>query len=128
MDYGADRCLGMLTNALAWPTDHSIFVGDLAADVTDFILQEHFRQYYPSVRSAKACCLFCSNLLLWAPAGRPSEGQSFTGTLRLVQVITDPMTGRSKGYGFVRLGSEQERDRALTEMQVLTSSSVLKAR
>ncbi len=28
----------------------------------------------------------------------------------------DPATGRSKGYGFVRFMSEQERDRALNEM------------
>ncbi|KAJ3674019.1 hypothetical protein LUZ60_006011 [Juncus effusus] len=33
--------------------DHSIFVGDLAPDVTDFILQETFRVNYPSVRGAK---------------------------------------------------------------------------
>ena len=33
-----------------------------------------------------------------------------------LQVITDPVTGRSKGYGFVRFGSEPERDRALGEM------------
>lgn len=33
--------------------DHSVFVGDLAPDVTDYVLQEHFRQYFPSVRSAK---------------------------------------------------------------------------
>ena len=33
--------------------DHSIFVGDLAPDVTDYVLQDHFRNYYPSVRSAK---------------------------------------------------------------------------
>ena len=30
-----------------------MFVGDLAPDVTDYVLQEHFRQYFPSVRSAK---------------------------------------------------------------------------
>lgn len=64
--------------------DYSIFVGDLAPDVTDYVLQEQFRQYFPSVRSAK--------------------------------VITDTVTQRSKGYGFVRFGSEQERDRALHEM------------
>lgn len=64
--------------------DHSVFVGDLAPDVTDYVLQESFRQYFPSVRSAK--------------------------------VITDPLTGRSKGYGFVRFGIEAERDRALGEM------------
>lgn len=65
--------------------DFSIFVGDLAPDVSDYVLQEHFRQYFPTVRSAK--------------------------------VITDPITGRSKGYGFVRFGSEAERDRALVDMQ-----------
>lgn len=64
--------------------DFSLFVGDLAPDVSDMILQEYFRQFYPSVRSAK--------------------------------VITDAITGRSKGYGFVRFGSDIERDRALGEM------------
>lgn len=71
--------------------DYSIFVGDLAPDVTDYVLQEQFRLYFPSVRSAK--------------------------------VITDPVTLRSKGYGFVRFGSEQERDRALGEMNGVYISS-----
>ena len=34
----------------------------------------------------------------------------------ITQVITDGITGRSKGYGFVRFGGELERDRALDEM------------
>ncbi|CAH9082312.1 unnamed protein product [Cuscuta europaea] len=33
--------------------EHTIFVGDLAADVTDYILQETFRVNYPSVKGAK---------------------------------------------------------------------------
>ncbi|KAK6914289.1 RNA recognition motif domain [Dillenia turbinata] len=33
--------------------EHSIFVGDLAPDVTDYLLQETFRAQYPSVRGAK---------------------------------------------------------------------------
>jgi len=33
--------------------DHSVFVGDLAPEVNDFTLQEHFRQHFASVRSAK---------------------------------------------------------------------------
>lgn len=33
-----------------------------------------------------------------------------------MQVITDPMTGRSKGFGFCRFGDETERDRAIVEM------------
>ncbi|KAB1227671.1 Polyadenylate-binding protein RBP47B' [Morella rubra] len=64
--------------------EHSIFVGDLAPDVTDYLLQETFRAQYPSVRGAK--------------------------------VVTDPNTGRSKGYGFVKFSDETERNRAMTEM------------
>ncbi|KAK1312961.1 Polyadenylate-binding protein RBP47B' [Acorus calamus] len=64
--------------------EHSIFVGDLAPDVTDYLLQETFRAQYPSVRGAK--------------------------------VVTDPTTGRSKGYGFVKFSDEMERNRAMTEM------------
>jgi RNA recognition motif-containing protein len=33
--------------------DHSIFVGDLAPHVTDYLLHETFRVNYPSVRGAK---------------------------------------------------------------------------
>ncbi|XP_073302857.1 polyadenylate-binding protein RBP45 [Primulina huaijiensis] len=34
-------------------SEYTIFVGDLAADVTDFMLQETFRAHYPSVKGAK---------------------------------------------------------------------------
>ncbi|XP_021818088.1 polyadenylate-binding protein RBP47B'-like isoform X2 [Prunus avium] len=64
--------------------EHSIFVGDLAPDVTDYMLQETFRAQYSSVRGAK--------------------------------VVTDPNTGRSKGYGFVKFADEAERNRAMSEM------------
>ncbi|KAL8205629.1 hypothetical protein R6Q57_009180 [Mikania cordata] len=33
--------------------DYTIFVGDLAADVSDYILQETFKSVYPSVKGAK---------------------------------------------------------------------------
>eukprot|EP01018_Ginkgo_biloba_P024658 Gb_07135 [translate_table: standard] len=62
----------------------SIFVGDLAPEVTDVMLQETFQSQYSSVKGAK--------------------------------VVTDTSTGRSKGYGFVRFGDENERTRAMTEM------------
>ncbi|KAK1281238.1 Polyadenylate-binding protein RBP45 [Acorus gramineus] len=65
-------------------TDYPIFVGDLASDVTDYMLQETFRSRFPSVRGAK--------------------------------VVTDRITGRSKGYGFVRFGDANEQTRAITEM------------
>ncbi|XP_011096084.1 polyadenylate-binding protein RBP45 isoform X1 [Sesamum indicum] len=64
--------------------EYTIFVGDLAADVTDYMLQETFRANYPSVKGAK--------------------------------VVTDRITGRTKGYGFVRFGDESEQIRAMTEM------------
>ncbi|KAA8515495.1 hypothetical protein F0562_018894 [Nyssa sinensis] len=34
-------------------SDFTVFVGDLAADVTDYMLQETFRAHYPSVKGAK---------------------------------------------------------------------------
>jgi len=33
--------------------EYTIFVGDLAADVTDYVLQETFKNHYPSVKGAK---------------------------------------------------------------------------
>ncbi|GMH13848.1 hypothetical protein Nepgr_015689 [Nepenthes gracilis] len=64
--------------------DLSIFVGDLAADVTDSLLLETFANKYPSVKAAK--------------------------------IVIDANTGRSKGYGFVRFGDNNERAQAMTEM------------
>lgn len=71
--------------------DLSIFVGDLAADVTDSLLHETFSSKYPSVKAAK--------------------------------VVFDANTGRSKGYGFVRFGDENERSQAMTEMNGVYCSS-----
>ncbi|PPD69659.1 hypothetical protein GOBAR_DD33460 [Gossypium barbadense] len=65
-------------------SDLSIFVGDLATDVTDSILLETFSSRFQSVKGAK--------------------------------VVIDSNTGRSKGYGFVRFGDENERSTAMTEM------------
>eukprot|EP00252_Welwitschia_mirabilis_P025180 TRINITY_DN776_c0_g1_i5.p1 TRINITY_DN776_c0_g1~~TRINITY_DN776_c0_g1_i5.p1 ORF type:complete len:295 (+),score=48.97 TRINITY_DN776_c0_g1_i5:161-1045(+) len=71
--------------------DYPIFVGDLAADVTDDILQETFRVRYSSVKGAR--------------------------------VVIDKITGRSKGYGFVKFGDENEQLRAITEMNGVFCSS-----
>lgn len=72
-------------------SDLSIFVGDLAADVTDAMLQETFSSRFTSVKGAK--------------------------------VVIDSNSGRSKGYGFVRFGDENERTRAMTEMNGVYCSS-----
>ncbi|KAL7249166.1 hypothetical protein ACSBR1_011346 [Camellia fascicularis] len=71
--------------------DYTIFVGDLAADVTDYMLLETFKPHYPSIKGAK--------------------------------VVTDRMTGRTKGYGFVRFGDESEQVRAMTEMNGVLCST-----
>ncbi|KAL9659638.1 hypothetical protein QQ045_024446 [Rhodiola kirilowii] len=71
--------------------EYTIFVGDLAPDVSDYLLQETFRQHYPSIKGAK--------------------------------VVTDKMTGRTKGYGFVKFGDESEQQRAMTEMNGQLCSS-----
>ncbi|KHN12758.1 Polyadenylate-binding protein RBP47C [Glycine soja] len=71
--------------------DLSIFVGDLAADVTDSLLHETFASVYPSVKAAK--------------------------------VVFDANTGRSKGYGFVRFGDDNERTQAMTQMNGVYCSS-----
>jgi len=65
-------------------SDHSIFVGDLAVDVTDAMLLELFSNKYRSVKGAK--------------------------------VIIDANTGRSRGYGFVRFGDDNDKIHAMTEM------------
>ncbi|CAH2046688.1 unnamed protein product, partial [Thlaspi arvense] len=64
--------------------DHSIFVGDLAPEVSDAMLLKTFVDKYPSVKNAK--------------------------------VVIDGNTGRSKGYGFVRFGDDNERSKAMLEM------------
>lgn len=72
-------------------SDLSIFVGDLAIDVTDAMLQETFASRFSSIKGAK--------------------------------VVIDSNTGRSKGYGFVRFSDENERTRAMTEMNGVYCSS-----
>lgn len=71
--------------------DYTIFVGDLASDVTDYMLQETFRARFSSVKGAK--------------------------------VVIDRLTGRTKGYGFVRFGDETEQLRAMTEMNGVLCST-----
>lgn len=71
--------------------EHTIFVGDLAGDVTDYVLQETFKGVYQSVKGAK--------------------------------VVIDRVTGRSKGYGFVKFGDEREQQRAMTEMNGVLCST-----
>eukprot|EP00736_Rhodelphis_marinus_P002617 Rmarinus@m.25146 len=66
--------------------EYSLYVGDLAPEVTDqMLLETYSSKGFTRVKSAK--------------------------------VVTDPVTGATKGFGFVRFFSGEERDRAVQEMQ-----------
>ncbi|KAI9219045.1 hypothetical protein BC828DRAFT_387085 [Blastocladiella britannica] len=66
------------------PYEFSLFVGDLAPEVTDDELLAAFTSRYPSTKGAK--------------------------------VVVDLATNMSRGFGFVRLDSQEEHMRALGEM------------
>lgn len=78
--------------------DWSLFVGDLAGEVTEQMLLDHFRTYFPNATNARVCTFV------------------FLFVISIYQVIMDTTTGRSKGYGFVRFMTEQERDQAIGQM------------
>ncbi|KAL6976213.1 hypothetical protein U1Q18_025004 [Sarracenia purpurea var. burkii] len=71
--------------------DYTIFVRDLAADVSDYLLLETFKAHYPSIKGVK--------------------------------FVTDRVTGRTKGYGFVKFADESEQLRAMTEINGMVCSS-----
>ncbi|CAI5509951.1 unnamed protein product [Closterium sp. Naga37s-1] len=135
--------------------EFSIFVGDLAPDVNDYLLCETFRCRYGSVRGAKVVVdnvsgrtkgygfvvvdnvsgrtkgygLLCKGLNpppfpttpLHHSAPPSCSICHFPSTEQ--QVVVDNVSGRTKGYGFVRFSSEEERDRALHEMNGQMCSS-----
>ncbi|RLC37466.1 RNA-binding protein [candidate division Kazan bacterium] len=41
---------------------------------------------------------------------------STVGTVESAVIITDKMSGRSKGFGFVEMGSEEEAQKAIAEL------------
>ncbi len=86
--------------------EYSIFVGDIAADVTNADLMNVFRNPNLGLRGdfpprLIAPFLSCCN----------------------AKVMVDSVTGISKGYGFVRFTSEADQKRALLEMQGLYCKS-----
>ena len=66
----------------ACAADHSDFVGDLAPEVNDFTLQEHFRQFFTSVRSAKVRP-WPHDALCLAKGCFPAHSTSFTGSFSM---------------------------------------------
>jgi hypothetical protein len=75
----------------------------------------------PAHPRAKPLSVFHVLCFIWQPPGPcvlafPSHSSPAIGCC-CSQVMTDPVTGRSRGFGFVRFGGETERDRAISEMQ-----------
>ncbi|KAJ4967373.1 hypothetical protein NE237_019222 [Protea cynaroides] len=97
------RCLGKVHDA---GPEHSIFVGDLAPDVTDYLLQEAFLVQYPSVRGAKANAYQCSYTKEddWVSA-------AISSSYRYLLVI--PL---GKGCGFVQFGTRASADEAIQRL------------
>lgn len=86
--------------------DHSIFVGDLAPDVTDELLFTTFSARFPSVRGAKAR----------SAVARVVVAMVFADASVLLQVVMDPVTRMPKGFGFVRFTVKEEADQVRREL------------
>jgi cold-inducible RNA-binding protein len=57
--------------------------------------------------------LYVGNLSYDVSSSDLQEMMSPHGTVQSAEVISDRMTGRSKGFGFVEMGSEQEAQAAI---------------
>ena len=60
--------------------------------------------------------LYVGNLSFDVTQGQLQEMFAPYGVVGMAQVITDRDTGRSKGFGFVEMGSDQEAQAAITGM------------
>jgi RNA recognition motif-containing protein len=60
--------------------------------------------------------LYVGNLPFSATEDSLKEAFSQFGTVESVAIITDRDTGRSKGFGFIELGTQQEAAEAISKM------------
>lgn len=83
--------------------EYSIFVGDLAPDVTHADIVAVFRDPTKGLRPDR---------------GPPRKIKPFT-SCKMAKIMVDQTTGLSRGYGFIRFSDEADQRRALIEMQGL---------
>lgn len=83
--------------------EYSIFVGDLAPDVTHADIVAVFRDPTKGLRPDR---------------GPPRKIKPFL-SCKMAKIMVDQNTGLSRGYGFVRFTDEADQRRALIEMQGL---------
>ncbi|EKM59987.1 uncharacterized protein PHACADRAFT_250820 [Phanerochaete carnosa HHB-10118-sp] len=85
-----------------YPKEYSIFVGDLAPEVSNSDLVAVFRNPVLGLRNDR----------------EPRFIRPFL-SCKSAKIMLDPVTGVSRGYGFVRFGEEADQQRALVEMHGL---------
>ncbi|KAG6811910.1 hypothetical protein H0H92_005308 [Tricholoma furcatifolium] len=85
-----------------YPKEYSIFVGDLAPETSNSDLVAVFRNPVLGLRNDR----------------EPKFIRPFT-SCKSAKIMLDPVTGVSRGYGFVRFTDEADQQRALIEMHGL---------
>ncbi|KAJ7167857.1 hypothetical protein C8R46DRAFT_1034453 [Mycena filopes] len=85
-----------------YPKEYSIFVGDLAPETSNSDLVAVFRNPVLGLRNDRA----------------PKFIRPFV-SCKSAKIMLDPVTGVSRGYGFVRFTDESDQQRALIEMHGL---------
>ncbi|KAJ7841993.1 hypothetical protein B0H14DRAFT_2586553 [Mycena olivaceomarginata] len=93
---------GMGVGANGYPKEYSIFVGDLAPETSNSDLVAVFRNPVLGLRNDRA----------------PKFIPPFA-SCKSAKILLDPVTGVSRGYGFVRFTDEADQQRALIEMHGL---------
>ncbi|KAJ7571935.1 RNA-binding protein Csx1 [Mycena floridula] len=98
----APIALAIPNNVQQYPKEYSIFVGDLAPETSNSDLVAVFRNPVLGLRNDR----------------EPKFIRPFL-SCKSAKIMLDPMTGVSRGYGFVRFADEGDQQRALIEMHGL---------
>lgn len=62
------------------------------------------------------CKLYVGNLAYTVDADQLKTWFSNIGTVESVKIVTEGPTGRSKGFGFVEMATDEEGNKAITEL------------